>query len=47
MNQIGFEQEWLYILREYVKPYNQKIFTGYYTDVRISWSFRVCSVYVL
>ena len=33
MNQIGFEQEWLYILREFVKPYTHKIYTGYYTDV--------------
>lgn len=32
MNQIGFEQHWLYFLRQYITPIQEKIFVGYYHD---------------
>ncbi|KAF8767482.1 Procollagen-lysine like protein [Argiope bruennichi] len=32
MNQIGFEQQWLYFLREYIRPVQEKIFIGYTHD---------------
>ncbi|XP_022236630.1 procollagen-lysine,2-oxoglutarate 5-dioxygenase 3-like [Limulus polyphemus] len=32
MNQIGFEQHWLYFLREYIRPVQEKVFTGYFHD---------------
>ena len=32
-NQIGWEQHWLYILRTYIAPLANKIFTGYYSEV--------------
>ncbi|XP_076320544.1 LOW QUALITY PROTEIN: procollagen lysyl hydroxylase [Tachypleus tridentatus] len=32
MNQIGFEQHWLYFLREYIRPVQEKVFTGYLHD---------------
>ncbi len=34
-NQIGWEQHWLQILKDYVAPLNQKVFTGYYTEVSL------------
>ena len=33
MNQVGLEQHWLYFLREYIRPIQEKIFTGYFHDV--------------
>ncbi|EJW87992.1 procollagen-lysine [Wuchereria bancrofti] len=30
MNQIGFERHWLYMLDEYVRPIQEKLFIGYY-----------------
>lgn len=33
MNQIGYEQHWLYFLRQYITPMQEKIFIGYYQDV--------------
>ncbi|KAI7697685.1 Multifunctional procollagen lysine hydroxylase and glycosyltransferase LH3 [Sarcoptes scabiei] len=32
MNQVGLEQHWLYFLREYIRPVQEKIFIGYYHD---------------
>ncbi|GIY94577.1 procollagen-lysine,2-oxoglutarate 5-dioxygenase 1, partial [Caerostris extrusa] len=32
MNQVGLEQHWLYFLREYIRPVQEKIFTGYTHD---------------
>ncbi|KAH9412854.1 Procollagen-lysine,2-oxoglutarate 5-dioxygenase 1 [Dermatophagoides pteronyssinus] len=32
MKQVGLEQQWLYFLREYVRPVQEKIFIGYYHD---------------
>lgn len=29
MNQIGFERHWLYMLDEYVRPIQEKLFIGY------------------
>ena len=36
MNQIGYEQHWLYFLRQYITPMQEKIFVGYYHDVSIN-----------
>lgn len=33
MKQVGLEQQWLYFLREYIRPVQEKIFIGYYHDV--------------
>lgn len=33
MNQVGYEQHWLEILKEFVAPLNAKLFAGYHTDV--------------
>ena len=33
MNQIGFEEQWLEIIRSYVVPVNGKVFPGYYSKV--------------
>lgn len=41
MNQIAFEQEWLYILKEYVKPYAEKIYIGYTSSARAIMNFVV------
>lgn len=32
MNQVGLEQIWLQFLRDYVRPVQEKIYTGYYHD---------------
>ncbi|XP_015171280.1 PREDICTED: procollagen-lysine,2-oxoglutarate 5-dioxygenase 3 isoform X1 [Polistes dominula] len=32
MNQINFEKQWLYFLKEYVRPLQELVFTGYYHD---------------
>ena len=33
MNQVGFEDHWLEIIKSYVIPVNGKIFSGYYSKV--------------
>lgn len=33
MKQIGFERHWLYMLDEYVRPIQEKLFIGYYKRV--------------
>lgn len=33
MNQVGLEQHWLYFLREYIRPVQEKLFIGYTHDV--------------
>lgn len=33
MNQVGLEQQWLYFLREYIRPVQVKVFIGYDHDV--------------
>ena len=35
MKQISFEQEWLHLLQQYVKPFNAKFYSGYYTEVML------------
>jgi len=30
MNQVGFERQWLYILDEFVRPMQEKVFIGYF-----------------
>ncbi|XP_059152546.1 procollagen-lysine,2-oxoglutarate 5-dioxygenase 1-like isoform X2 [Physella acuta] len=32
MNQVGLERHWLHFLREYVRPLQEKVFTGYFHD---------------
>lgn len=34
MNQVNFERQWLYLLKEYVRPLQELVFLGYYHDVR-------------
>jgi len=33
MNQIGYERQWLYFMDEFVRPMQEKVFTGYYKKV--------------
>lgn len=33
MKQVFFEKEWLHFLNEYVRPVQEKVFTGYYHNV--------------
>lgn len=33
MNQVGLEKQWLYFLREYIRPVQEKVFIGYHHDV--------------
>lgn len=33
MNQVGLDQQWLYFLRQYIRPMQEKLFTGYVHDV--------------
>ncbi len=33
MTQIDFQEHWLFILRDIVQPIQQKVFTGYFSDV--------------
>ena len=40
MNQIVFEKEWLLFLKNYVRPLQEKAFTGYLHDVR--WLLYSC-----
>ncbi|CAF1433384.1 unnamed protein product [Adineta steineri] len=32
MTQVDFNEHWLFILREFVQPIQQKLYTGYYSD---------------
>ncbi|XP_055864465.1 procollagen-lysine,2-oxoglutarate 5-dioxygenase 1-like [Biomphalaria glabrata] len=32
MNQVGYERHWLHFLREFVRPLQEKVFTGYFHD---------------
>ncbi|XP_078044009.1 procollagen lysyl hydroxylase isoform X5 [Augochlora pura] len=32
MNQVNYEPQWLYFLKEYVRPLQELVFTGYYHD---------------
>ncbi|XP_037566970.1 procollagen-lysine,2-oxoglutarate 5-dioxygenase isoform X1 [Dermacentor silvarum] len=32
MNQVGLEQHWLFFLREYIRPVQEKVFLGYFHD---------------
>ena len=33
MNQVGYERHWLHILATYVRPLQEKVFTGYFHNV--------------
>lgn len=33
MNQVGFDENWLEIIRSYVVPVNGKVFPGYHSKV--------------
>ncbi|XP_076299960.1 procollagen lysyl hydroxylase isoform X1 [Lasioglossum baleicum] len=42
MNQVNFEPQWLYFLKEYVRPLQELVFTGYYHDpIRALMNFVV------
>jgi len=41
MNQIGFEKQWLYFLREFIVPYNAKVFKGYHSEGKAIMNFLV------
>lgn len=41
MNQMEFEQEWLWILHHYVKPLAEKVYLGYNSDARAIMNFIV------
>ncbi|KAF9804957.1 hypothetical protein SFRURICE_007860 [Spodoptera frugiperda] len=36
MNQVGLERHWLHILKEYVRPLQEMVFTGYYHNPPVS-----------
>lgn len=36
MTQVGLQDHWLFILRDIVQPIQQKVFTGYYSDVNFN-----------
>ncbi|KAM3968969.1 procollagen lysyl hydroxylase [Aphomia sociella] len=36
MKQVGLEKQWLYILKEYVRPLQEMVFTGYYHNPPVS-----------
>lgn len=46
MSQVGLEQHWLYFLREYIRPVQEKVFTGYYHDVSVTL-IRITSVLII
>jgi len=33
MTQVEFNDHWLFILKEFIQPIQQKLYTGYYSDV--------------
>lgn len=35
MKQIGLEPGWLHFLQQYVQPLQQRVYEGYWNDVRI------------
>ena len=41
MRQIGFEQQWLYFLQEFIVPYNAKVFQGYHSEGKAIMNFLV------
>ncbi|KAK7079692.1 Procollagen-lysine,2-oxoglutarate 5-dioxygenase 1, partial [Halocaridina rubra] len=41
MNQMEFEQEWLWILRHYVKPLAEKVYLGYDSAAKAIMNFIV------
>jgi len=41
MRQISFEPQWLYFLREFIVPYNAKVFKGYHSEAKAIMNFLV------
>ncbi|XP_032238618.2 multifunctional procollagen lysine hydroxylase and glycosyltransferase LH3 isoform X2 [Nematostella vectensis] len=41
MNQVGWEREWLHLLKTYIVPVNTRIFPGYYSEGRAIMNFVV------
>jgi hypothetical protein len=37
MNQIGYDRHWLHFLQQFIMPVQQKIFIGYFHDVRLCY----------
>lgn len=46
MNQVEFEPQWLNFLKEYVRPLQELVFTGYYHDVSYIF-FNACTHHFL
>ena len=42
MNQVGFDEHWLEVIRSYVVPVNGKVYPGYYSKVS-SWLCVWCT----
>ena len=51
MKQISFEEGWLHFLAVYVQPLQQRVYEGYFDDVRIHfpmwywWWWRFALIY--
>ena len=41
MKQVGFETGWLHFLQHYVQPLQQRVFEGYWNDVRSKYNYLV------
>jgi hypothetical protein len=37
LTQVAFQETWLFLLRDVVQPIQQKVFTGYFSDVSSSY----------
>jgi len=35
MTQVDFNEHWLHILKTFIQPIQQKLYTGYYNDVSL------------
>jgi hypothetical protein len=46
MNQIGYNKEWLYFLKIYASPLQQKFFLGYYREVSSKHNDRHLKLFV-
>lgn len=47
MNQVKYEPQWLYFLKEYVRPLQELVFAGYYHDVRyLSFKCKMCQSFL-
>ena len=35
MTQVGWDKHWHYFLKQFIQPIQQRVFIGYYNDVKI------------